>query len=267
MRVEKVSIRHEYVGPICEELDNKCMAKGDPQIYSMVGPEEYDYELPESKNPYVYLMYNDKDQLIAYLGYVAIDDNNIEMCITVDPDYRRQKIATNLFLRLVAEYETKSFSIAIDPDNTTAKHFLEKIGFTYSSTEAAMQLSKEDFSFDAEPIELKSENYISENDENMIPQTIYPSNTLKITGIVDGEEVGYLYISYAEVCFALFDIEIKENYREMGYGNRLLQTALKDAFKHANTVVLHVSSNNIPAINLYQKIGFKTSQKVDMYEL
>ena len=83
-------------------------------------------------------------------------------------------IGTNLFLRLVSEFDSCSYTFSLDPENNTGKAFLEKLGFTYASTEKSMSLSKEDFNFDAEPIELKIEN-----EEE--------SNLLKITGIIDIE--------------------------------------------------------------------------------
>ena len=67
--------------------------------------------------------------------------------------------------------------------------------------------------------------------------------------------------------FSLFDIEVKEDFREKGYGNRILQTTAKDAFKQADRIILHVSDNNTPAIKLYEKNGFKTLETINIYEL
>lgn len=261
MRIEKVSVRNEYVEELCDALNAKCSSQDSFKNYSFVKASEYDFDLPESENPYCYLMYNE-DDLVAYLGFVKIDKNNLQVCMAVDPNYRRQKLGTNLFLRLVSEFDSCSYQVSLDPANETGKAFLEKLGFTFASTEKSMCLSKEDFSFDAEPIELKIE---SEED----------SNLLKITGIIDietedepiKEEIGWLYLAKDENTFSLFDIEVEEDYREKGYGNRILQTTAKDAFKQADKIILHVSSNNTPAINLYEKNGFKTLETIDIYEI
>ena len=76
-----------------------------------------------------------------------------------------------------------------------------------------------------------------------------------------------MYLAKEDNVLSLFDIEVKEDYREKGYGNRILQTTARDAFKQADKIILHVSSNNTPAINLYEKNGFKTLETIDIYEL
>lgn len=271
MRIEKASIRNEYVEELCGALDQKCASKDTFKNYSFIKSSEYDFDLPESGNPFAYLMYDNSDNLIAYLGYLKIDNNNIQVCMAVDPDSRRQRIGTNLFLRLVSEYDSCSYSVSLDPANDTGKAFLEKLGFNFASKEISMVLEKEDFKFDCKPIELKIENDIEDSnlkvDEN--------SNLLKITGIIDvetdedpiKEEIGWLYLVKDDNIFCLCDIEVKEDCRERGYGNRLLQTTFKDSFKYANKIILHVTSDNTPAINLYKKNGFKTLETVNIYEL
>ena len=261
MRIEKVSVRNEYVEKLCDDLNAKCSSIDSFKNYSFMKTSEYDFDLPESENPYCYLMYNE-DDLVAYLGFVKIDKNNMHICMAVDPDYRRQKLGTNLFLRLVSEFDSCSYQVSLNPENEVGKAFLEKLGFTFASTENSMCLSKDDFNFDVEPIELKIE---SEED----------SNLLKITGIIEietdeepiKEEVGWLYLAKENETFSLFDIEVKEEYREKGYGHRLLQTTARDAFKQAGKIILHVSDNNTPAINLYKKNGFKILETIDLYEI
>ena len=267
MRVEKVSIREEYALKLCDELNEKCMAQDGFKNHSFVDANEYDFELPESENPYCYLAFDEEDTLVAFLGYVKLNKTNLEVCMAVDPDHRREKIGTNLFLRLVSEFDSCSYQVSLDPANEIGKAFLEKLGFEYTSTEKAMVLSKDDFNFDCEPIELNIEA-----DESVDGF----DNLLKITGLIEEEqedtepvkkEVGYLYLAKEDSCFSLFDIEVKEEYREQGYGNRILQTTIRDAFKQADKIILHVSTNNEPAINLYNKIGFKTTDTIDCYEL
>lgn len=249
---------------MCDALNEKCMANDGFLNYSFLKESEYDYNLPETENPHAYLMFDDADELVAYLGFLKIDANNMQVCMAVDPKSRRQRIGTNLFLRLVSEFDSCSYQVSLDPNNNIGKEFLKKLGFEFASTENSMCLLKNDFEFDSEPIELKIEN----DEEN---------DLLKITGIIDEEveeaeepikkEIGWLFLARDGSSFSLFDIEVNEDYREKGYGNRILQTALRDAFKYVDKVLLHVSSNNTPAINLYEKNGFKILETIDLYEL
>ncbi len=264
MGIDKVSVRNEYAEDLCQALNDKCLEQDNFKNYSFIKTDEYDFDLPENENPFVYLVYDDSEQLIAYLGFIKIDKNNMQVCMAVDPDSRRQRIGTNLFLRLVSEFDSCSYQVSLDPNNNIGKEFLQKLGFEFASTENSMCLSKDDFKFDAEPIELKIEN----DEEN---------DLLKITGTIDEEieeseepikkEIGWLFLARDDSSFSLFDIEVNEDYREKGYGNRILQTALRDAFKYVDKVLLHVSSNNTPAINLYEKNGFKILETIDLYEL
>ena len=268
MRIEKVSIRNEYVTELCKELNKKCMDFDGFKNHTFINSSEYDFELPESENPYCYLVYDETDALIAFLGYVKINKTSLEVCMAVDPNHRRERIGTNLFLRLVSDFDSCSYSFTLDPANEIGKAFLEKLGFEYTSTEKAMCLSKEDFDFDCRSIELSIE--ADDSVEGF-------DNLLKISGLIEEDieesedpikkEVGWLYMAKEGSCFSLFDIEVKEEYRQQGYGNRILQTAIRDAFKQADKIILHVSTNNEPAIKLYEKIGFKTYDTIDCYEL
>lgn len=265
MRIEKQSIRQKNIEKMCDALDKKCLEHDGFFNYSFLRELEYDYDLSESENPYSYLVFDDSESLIAYLGFVKLNDNNMQLCMAVNPEHRRQRIGTNLFLKLVSEYDSFSYSVSLAPENEIGKAFLEKLGFNFASKEMSMALYGEDFHFNCEPIELKIEN----EDEN--------ENLLKITGIIDEtvenqeepikKEIGWLYLIKDGTIFCLCDIEIDENYREKGYGHRLLQTTIQDAFKHSEEIILHVTSDNTPAINLYKKNNFKTLETIDIYEI
>lgn len=273
MRVDKQSIRHKKIETLCGALDKKCLEHDGYLNYSFLKESEYDYSLPEDENAFVYLVFDEDDNLIAYLGYLKIDSNNMQVCMAVDPDFRRQKIGTNLFLRLVSEFDSCSYQVSLDPNNDIGKAFLEKLGFNFASKEMSMALFKDDFEFNCEPIELQIENDVENSNLKVDDNT----NLLKITGLVDKdleesdepvkEEIGWLYLISDNNSFCLCDIEIKDEYREKGYGNRLLQSTIKDAFKHSDKIVLHVTSDNTPAINLYNKNKFKTIDTIDCYEL
>ena len=266
MQIDKQSIRHKNVEEMCDALNKKCTAHDGFLNYSFLKESEYDYNLPETENPYAYLMFDDADELVAYLGFLKIDANNMQVCMAVDPKRRRQRIGTNLFLRLVSEFDSYSYSVSLSPENKVGKTFLETLGFNFASKEISMELTKDLFSFDAEPIKLKIEN--DEESDSATP-------TLKMTGVIQEEmgdntvdkEIGWLYLIKDRNCFCLCDIEVDEDYREKGYGNRLLQSTLMDAFKNADRIILHVTSDNTPAIKLYEKNGFKTLETIDLYEL
>ena len=56
---------------------------------------------------------------------------------------------------------------------------------------------------------------------------------------------------------------IHKNPNKQKVGNKLLEIGLKEAFKYKDKIILYVFENNIKAINLYKKFGFKIIDKKD----
>jgi hypothetical protein len=47
------------------------------------------------------------------------------------------------------------------------------------------------------------------------------------------------------------------NHRNKGYATLATSTVTEEALKHAETAALFVRSDNLPAIRVYEKIGYK----------
>lgn len=102
-------------------------------------------------------------------------------------------------------------------------------------------------------------NHISENNAmiqreilmNLIPDTLYTLYYLEDQVIACGMAVvedGYL---------GLFDITVSEEYRNLGYGAKLIGSMLSLGKEcGAKTAYLQVMLNNPSAFHLYQKFGF-----------
>ena len=63
------------------------------------------------------------------------------------------------------------------------------------------------------------------------------------------------------------DIEIDEEYRNNGYGYQLITNVLSQLFTNYDTVHLHVTKENEPAVLLYRKCGFDIQESVEIFEL
>jgi ribosomal protein S18 acetylase RimI-like enzyme len=48
-----------------------------------------------------------------------------------------------------------------------------------------------------------------------------------------------------------------EQYRNMGYATSIVSSLVKEILKRSSTAVIHVESDNAPALHVYSKIGFK----------
>lgn len=64
------------------------------------------------------------------------------------------------------------------------------------------------------------------------------------------------YLKLPEI-WIIGDVYTRVNYRNKGYGKIVTSAVTKDALNSGAIALLHVEENNLPAIKLYQKIGFK----------
>lgn len=78
--------------------------------------------------------------------------------------------------------------------------------------------------------------------------------------------IGRLYIDQREDEIRIVDIALLPQYRNQGIGARLIKDVLADATKRGLVVRIHVEHNN-PAMNLYDRLGFKKINEEGIYWL
>ena len=86
-----------------------------------------------NENPYsLYLAAYNKDKLVGYIGgWMIIDELHITN-LAVDPDYRKQGIATRLIkstIEIVKRKDFKSVTLEVRESNQAAINLYHKIGF------------------------------------------------------------------------------------------------------------------------------------------
>ena len=84
--------------------------------------------------------------------------------------------------------------------------------------------------------------------------------------LLDGEPIGRLYLDCREDEFRIIDIALLPEYRRRGIGSKLLKKILKDAETAVLPVRIHVEHNN-PALNLYNRLGFRQIEDKGVYLL
>ncbi|MEJ7633234.1 GNAT family N-acetyltransferase [Aeromicrobium sp.] len=113
------------------------------------------------------------------------------------------------------------------------------------------------------PAEGAAERAAKENAE-LLPQGVEtPAHDLFI-GVVDGREIGFLWLftdpAPAAPEISIYDIEVVEGQRGKGYGRGLLEAAEGWCADHSIAVLkLHVFGFNTTAISLYESSGFETT--------
>ncbi|KAL9244522.1 hypothetical protein vseg_018291 [Gypsophila vaccaria] len=88
-----------------------------------------------------------------------------------------------------------------------------------------------------------------------------------VYGHVDGEVAGYAMFSWPSSLLAVITkLAVKEKYRGQGYGEALVKAAIaKCQARNIQRISLHVDPSRTPAVNLYQKLGFKIDSTVAKY--
>ena len=87
-----------------------------------------------------------------------------------------------------------------------------------------------------------------------------------LVGMVDGGEVGYLWL-FTDPALStretfIYDIEVAEGQRGKGHGRGILEAGERWCAEHEVAVLkLHVFGFNTTAINLYESAGFETTNR------
>lgn len=95
-----------------------------------------------------------------------------------------------------------------------------------------------------------------------------------VMSIVDrenGKNIGVLWVEWKNREFNssyIWDIVIYKEFRRMGYGYSAMKELEKMAkINGSSSIVLHVFGHNKPAIEMYQKLGFKTTNIIMKKEI
>lgn len=248
----KIDFKKNYTKPIelikaIQKIHEKCNEHDDVDNHYFIDEDYQDF----SDTPCAYTAMLD-ERVVGFLCPYIIDQYNVEFCVFVLPDYRRQSIASKLFFQMVTDFGTYSYRTSIHPDNNIGKEFLGKMGFTYGCRECSMKLSKGQFK--------REEN-------NMKLQASKQDDKILISGLIDDIEVGHLELTASQNTACIHDVEIEEKLRRNGYGYQMLNAALDDIFEKYESVLLHVTKENKPAYQLYLKTGFEVLEELDYYEL
>lgn len=241
---------YKQTATLVESCEQICLECND--FDGLNNPFFIDTEYEDSsKIPWLYYATADS-KIVGFISIYIIDSYNVEICGFVLPQYRRQGIASHLFAMMVTDFDEMSYTLSMAPDNDFGKAFVDKMGFTYCSTECSMQLKKDQHILFKDTLSLNPEK---RDDE------------IFVRGLIDGKEIGHSTISVFDNIVCIHDVEVHENFRGNGYGYRLISTLLNHIFEKYDSAILHVTKENEPAYRLYKKVGFEIIEELEYYEV
>lgn len=122
-----------------------------------------------------------------------------------------------------------------------------------------------------EILRIQAEGFDSKNQEKLLK---YSKKLRKIFYVIKNQDkvAGYcIYYLKPELSFkglkkksVVYSIAIDKKFRGMGYGRKILEESIKEMkLNGISSILLYVNVNNIPAIKLYEKIGFQIVKKIE----
>ncbi|MBR5231564.1 MAG: GNAT family N-acetyltransferase [Clostridia bacterium] len=155
-----------------------------------------------------------------------------------------------------------SADFVFNPDNDLLKELLEQRKAEFEPEQQKMVLGTPVPGLDTTGVELLSEKYtrqycaIHNQDMYWTGEKVAEAQDRfrTLLAIHEGKVVGYVDVTCTYNENEPYDLLVLEEYRRMGYGRKLLAKALE--MNQPNGMMLLVDADNVPAISLYESMGF-----------
>ena len=85
------------------------------------------------------------------------------------------------------------------------------------------------------------------------------------TAALDGQPIGVCMVIPSGDTVYFYGFEIKSSCRRMGYGQQFLDAMIALLSNRYRRMTLQVSSQNVPALELYKKTGFRITETLSYY--
>lgn len=264
-----------------KSLRLRCMAfdKSFLPLYNNLWSLRLSFDYPQD------VLLWDQDHLIGYLGVFFYKLDCPEVVLLVDPQHRHQGVARlllNKLNELLAQFELDRYlliSASADFDQV-----LQRYGAKQTRVEFVLQLFK--WQIDGEQKILTVRQATHDDLEKLLElhQQCFASpierNRKRFAGYLEQPDspvylffyrdvlIGKLHMYTDTEVIRLYDICVLPAYQGQQFGFALMQcwyNMVKQDIK--KPPVLEVLSNNIPALKLYQKCGFKIVTKLTYWQL
>ncbi|WP_168188618.1 GNAT family N-acetyltransferase [Thermoflavimicrobium daqui] len=234
---------------------------------------------------YDFLYYIDH-KLVGYLGLFIYMGDEAEISTIVHPEFRQQKIFTQLFTLAKQKLQSKQIQRAIfltDTRSKSGKQVLQHLHTSYRESFYHMQHQSQSFpsitiptSFSqAEPsdldewVQLEAKSF--QESEEVLRYHILMfwnhSHHYHFKYSYSNKLVGKISVSGDETQAHIYGLCVDPEFQRKGIGKSLILSTLKQLQDQYTKFTLDVEISNKRAIKLYEKCGFQIIAKHDNYEL
>ena len=234
-----------------------------------------------------FFMYYDGKTLVGELFlFITADDNRetsggeekddseqgglcAEITAIVDPYWRRKGIFKRMLKAAKAElkkYRIKEYRFVAEPDCADTAEAAKHMGLKTIGSELMMELKSET----KENTDNKTKDGETEESRVHINENADGNKGLTVSlELDDGTRIGSAFCYLMNEYAFIGRVEIAEEYRNRGYGKRLMTAVIDTVNRRMPEAVirLQVFSDNIPAVGLYEKLGFITISRLDYLAL
>lgn len=234
-----------------------------------------------------FFLYYDNKNLVSFLSLFFSHADEVEISAYTHPDYRRQGHFSNLLrcaLSFLKSFPVKKILFMAEPHCNNAIKTLSSLHATYLYSDYSMTLfrncpyvlSEFDFSLSLANEEdfkvlssIHAEAFEVEEDVSkaFLPDIFSQDSVLCYKFLFENDIIGFCNVLQNASSLFLFGICIKKRVQNRGYGKIMMKFLLNDLLLLKKSIILQVNSLNIPALHLYQQLGFSSTICFDSYSI
>ncbi|MGN0383055.1 MAG: GNAT family N-acetyltransferase [Eubacterium sp.] len=231
----------------------------------MAHPSYLDPEMPfypEFRNYYIAF---EDDIPVGFISVFTADGFCADAYAFTLPQYRRRGIFNTLWNNLwneIKDFDYESVNFNILPDNSIGKDILLQYGAYHNHTECIMRFDSMGNILDKTKDINSSLSLTWEEKDGIITYTLWKKS------ILSHRSIGSCRIYTESNCATVFDFNIAKAMRYKGYGSSFINMVTHELCKREyNHIILHVSSSNTSAYNMYLHNGFSISSRLDVWSI
>lgn len=205
------------------------------------------------------------DMMVGLFNFLVLSDEQyIEMIVGLSRD---REAYEEILLYLEKNYPSYDVDFVFNPRNYLLTELLKKRGADFEPEQLKMVWNARLPEVDTVGIELFSEQYAQQyfkiHNQDMYwtgeKVAAAPERFRTLLAIHEGKVAGYIDVTHCFEENEPYDLFVLKEYRRMGYGRKLLASALE--LNRPKGMMLLVDIDNEAAIQLYESMGFEKNEK------
>lgn len=233
-------------------------------------------------------LHYDKTKLVGFLGFFQFYLDAAEVALCVDPAFRRQGIAKQLWQSMcdaIEAHKRRLQHMIITTPKDIHATWLKTKDFAFEYTEYEMwctpyapkvgaapqsvprKATEEDIPFLCE-IDAACFNPDRPFARDRIEKLLAHEDTQVFILFCGEQIVGQVHLLFEAHQVRLTDLAVLPKMQRQGFGQQLLNYSLHYVYSHApdKKITLSVAAKNQFALQLYQSVGFQTYNAIDYYK-